>query len=250
MQLKSTLVLIAAACLANSAQAATKFYDASRQNGIPGDFLNTATNLCPPIQTTVGLFNGFTVLTDDDTGTVTLDDIDIKITTFIDLGPDQLVVTFGPGAFIFIDAAQTQSFPGGHASTTSGIGAHGPSGTTPGQSAEWGIVSGWTDTGRIFCLSSPVTICNNAEFAHGATIPPKSPSITYDLGTWNFDAVGNYQVDTPYVQRTSNGGLANSRYDLRGAFQGASLPVLPALGFAALAAGLAVIGSRSLLGKR
>ena len=121
---------------------------------------------------------------------------------------------------------------------------------TPDRMIEWGVTSGWTQTGRNFCLSSPVTICNEAGFAHGATVAPVLPSDTYNLGTWNFEGAGDYANEQSYIQRTSNGGLQNSRYDMKGAFQGASLPALPLVGFGALALSLAVIGGRAVLGKK
>ena len=74
-------------------------------------------------------------------------------------------------------------------------------------------------------------------------------SDTYDLGTWNFDAVG-YEAAQRHITRTSNGGLTNNGGNYRGAFVGASLPALPLVGFGALALSLAVIGGRSLLGKK
>ena len=135
-------------------------------------------------------------------------------------------------------------------SNTSGIGAHGPSSTAPGASTEWGILSGWSATGYRFCVSSPVGICNNAGFTHGVTVPSIVNSDTYDLGTWSFDAVGDYENAAPYVFSTANGGIQNIRYALRGSFVGASLPALPLVGFGALAASLAVVGVRATLGRR
>jgi len=62
------------------------------------------------------------------------------------------------------------------------------------------------------------------------------------------------RVTTPtrplYIQRTSNGGLQNSRWNMRGAFVGSGLPALPLVGFGALALSLAVIGGRALVGKK
>jgi hypothetical protein len=262
MRVCTLLIALVAVGLAGSAQAARKVYDSSTENGVPGDFFNIAVNLCPPVQFSPGIIQGHVRLLDDGLGTVTMDTLDIQLQTPIDLGPDQLVITFGPGAFIFIESATTSistavgagynDLPDGvgHPSNTSGVGAHGPSGTAPGETTEWGLVTGWVQTGFQFCLSSPVTICNGAGFGHGQSVFPVLPSNTYDLGTWNFDSVGNYSGDTPYVQRTSNGGLQNSKYDLRGAFVGASLPALPLVGFGALALSLAVIGGRAALGKK
>jgi len=131
-------------------------------------------------------------------------------------------------------------------SNTSGSGTHGPSGSGANESVEWGVVSGFQITGRVFCLSSPVGICFNAEFSHGATIPRILPSATYDLGTWNFDAVGDYEAAQGYISRTSNGGLTNNGNLLRGALHGASLPALPLFSFGCLAIGLATLGVRSM----
>ena len=131
----------------------------------------------------------------------------------------------------------------------SGMGAHGPSGTAPSESVEWGVVSGFEITGRSFCLSSPITICNLNGLAHGITIPSILASDTYNLGTWNFDAVGDLSA-TWIITRTSAGGLSNSQELHRGAFVGASLPALPLVGFGALALSLAVIGGRALFGKK
>jgi hypothetical protein len=248
MRIQSLLAVLATLALAGSAQAAQKLYNASAANGTPGDAIRAATNLCPPVEVT-GIHEGYVRLLDDNLGTVTLDEISDTQTSLTDLGPDQLTITFGPGAFIFIDAKLERNISAPQTSNTSGIGAHGPSGTDPGETAEWGVISGWTITGANFCLSSPVGICNNAGFSHGATVANVLPSDTYDLGTWNFDAQGDYAAAEPYIRRTSNGGLQNNLTLLRGAFQGASLPALPLVGFGALALGLAAIGARSLVGR-
>ena len=71
----------------------------------------------------------------------------------------------------------------------------------------------------------------------------------YADGNPDRDADRYSDVDA-YIQRTSNGGLQNSRYDMRGMFVGASLPALPLVGFGALAVSLAVIGGRALLGRK
>jgi len=253
--MRITRILAAAsfvlASFAGSASADIKYYDASANNGLKGDFWNYATNLCPPLQISPGILQGFAKIEDDSSGTVTLTQREVQITTLIDLGPDQLTVTFGPGAFIFIDAATTGNPTAGQTSNTTGIGVHGPSSTAPGSTVEWGEISGWTATGTQFCISSPVTICNNAGFGHGVTVSPVKPSTSYNLGTWAFDASnGDFQITEPYIERTSNGGLQNSRYNIRGAFVGSALPALPLIGFGALALSLAVIGGRSLVGRK
>jgi hypothetical protein len=252
MQLRHVHVLITAAavCVAGSASAAVKAYDSSNENGVAGDVLNTAPNLCPPVQTRPGTVEGFAILDDAGAGTVTLTDLNVITTFFGDLGPDQLTITFGPGAFVFIDARASQTPAAAQLSNTRGIGAHGPSGTAPGETAEWGILSAWTATGFRFCVSSPIGICNNAGFVHGVTVDSIVNSDTYDLGTWNFDAVGDFSNEAPYIFSTANGGLQNIRYVLRGSFSGASLPAVPLLGFGALALSLVVVGTRALLGRK
>ena len=247
MRMQAVLAVAAVLTVASSAQAVVKTYDSSVANGLPGDFINATTNLCPPVQVSPGLLNGNTTLDDDGAGSVSLD-TSIQLTTIIDLGPDQLVTTFGPGAFIFIDSksSRVNNPPGGSVHASVGPGDS----TAPGGSVEWGVVSGWSYTGAQFCLSSPVTICNQAGFAHGATISPALTSGTFNLNTWAFDTEGDFENVIPYIERTSNGGLQNSDYLMRGAFSGSQLPALPLIGFGALALSLAVIGGRSLLGKK
>jgi hypothetical protein len=249
----STLVTISIITLStSSAHAAVKAYDSSADNGTPGDFVTSTVNLCPPVQTSPGILFGNAILEDDGLGTVTVSSLNIEIESGLDIGPAQLVPVFGPGAFFFVELASTQSGASGHVSNTSGVGAHGPSGTAPGESAEWGVTSGWVMTGFSFCASSPVLICNNdPRFSHGATVPVLNPpSDTYDLGTWNFDSTGDYEIDTPFINGTGNGGLTNGRFALRGAFQGSSLPALPLVGFGALAVSVALIGARTLAGRK
>ena len=247
MQMRTFLTAAAVLLLASSAHAVVKSYDSSQTNGLPGDNIRASTNLCPPVSTSEGVLQGNTILEDDLAGSVSLD-TSIQVTALTDLGPDQLVVTFGPGAFIFIDSrsSRTNNPPGGsvHASV-------GPTDSTaPGGAVEWGVVSGWSISGALFCVSSPVSICNQAGFAHGSTTLSALTSGTFNLNTWAFDTEGDYETLVPYVERTSNGGLVNTLYDMRGAFAGSTLPALPLIGFGALALSLAVIGGRSLLGKK
>jgi len=236
--------------LAGTAQADIKFYDSTATNGTPGDSLLSATNLCPPLQTTVDDLQGFTEIDDGAAGTVTLNAFTHTANNLIDLGPEQLTITFGPGAFIFIDNFSTRTITASQPSNTSGIGAHGPSSTAPGATTEWGVISSWAITGGRYCVSSPVGICNENGFSHGATIPAIVESQTYDLGTWNFDAEGDYEMAQFYIFRTSNGGLSNNQQLWRGAFHGSALPALPMIGFGALAVALAVVGGRSLMGRK
>jgi len=237
--------------IGGNASAAVKSYDSSVNNGATGDTRRISINLCPPLASTPGTALGAQVVTDDGLGTVTLNQVEYNSTVGTDLSGGILIPIFGPGAFIFIEGEVDRG--AGSAvttSTTTGIGGHGPSSTAPGASAEWGAVSGWLGTGFTFCISSPVTICNQNGFAHGQTAPFILPSTSYDLGTWEFDAEGDMQATSWYMSRTSNGGLSNNQTLLRGAFVGSALPALPMVGFGILALSLAVVGGRSLMGKK
>ena len=245
MRLPISLLVLAMIHLGGSASAVTKFYDSTGNNGLPGDRILYSSDRCPPIQTTEGSEEGWAVLEDDEAGSVSLD---LKLTgrTIADLTQGELIPVFGPGAFIFIDdnTTNTNVPPGG--SVHAGLAG---SGTDPGEAAVWGIVSGWSLTGSSFCVSSPISICNNAGFAHGQTISRTLTSGTFNLGTWSFDAEGDDQA-SPYITVTSNGGLTNNQALLRGAFTGSALPALPLVGAGALALSLAVIGGRSLMGRK
>ena len=107
----------------------------------------------------------------------------------------------------------------------------------------------WTTGGGQFCLSSPTAVCGQAGFAHGMTVVPVLTSSTFDLGTWSFNATGDYE-GTIFYNRTNNGGLSNTNTIYRGTFVGAAIPALPLVGFGALAVSLAVLGGRSLLGRK
>jgi hypothetical protein len=246
MRLSVLLLVLALIQVSSSSFAAVKAYNSDPNNGTPSDgFLHTL-NLCPPVRTTLGEYGGWAILDDDGAGSVSLNVMASRNSSVV-FTPEVFEPIFGPGAFIFIDRRETRHNvpPGGmvHPSSPG-------SGTDPGEQAVWGIVSGWSATGFQFCASSPVAICNGAGFIHGTTVPLVIESGTYNLGTWAFDAVGDYEAVTGYIDRTTNGGLSNSQIVLRGAFQGSSLPALPLVGAAALALSLAVVGGRSLMGKK
>jgi hypothetical protein len=244
MLLRLVSALVLALGIAGHARAAVKFYSADPSNGTPGDFSRYTATLSPALQTTPGTIFGYQQITDDGTGTVTLDLANIT-RNLTDIGPEILNPIFGPGSFVFAVSATTTTIAAPGVSNVSGIGAHGPSGTAPGQSIEWGVISGFQTTGFIHCIGSPVALCNENGSAHGTTINPTLASSTYDLGTWNFDAVGDMEAATFYISATNNGGLSNFRVQLRGAFQGASLPALPFVGFGALSSALLVMGLRA-----
>ena len=217
------------------AQAALKIYNSTPPNGLPGDSFRRSANLCPPTRTTLGWLRGQANLVDDGSGTVTLEEMRIHTQDLVDLGPEFLEKIFGPGAFIFMDTRTTTEIVVPHVGTGD---------SSPGGQITWGVISGWVASSTQVCLSSPTSICN-PQCHFGCPGPPfVLPSTSYDLGTWNFDAEGDYEAARFYILRTSNGGLTNRQRLLRGAFVGASVPALPLLGIALLAAGLVVIARR------
>ena len=244
------LTAFVALTLASSAGAAVKFYNGTADNGTLGDARRISINLCPPEIVTPGDNGGYQHLIDEGTGTVTLAQWALTADSLTDLSGDILIPIFGPGAFIFIDNGSTRTISTPSTSNTSGVGNHGPSATAPGSTTEWGVVTGFVITGEAFCISSPVSICNQNGFGHGATTPRVLTSTSFNLGTWTFDASGDLQGSTWMMNRTSNGGLSNNMELTRGFFTGSSLPALPLVGFGALALSLAIVGGRSLMGKK
>ena len=132
------------------------------------------------------------------------------------------------------------------------LGTTHPGSTAPTGTVDWGVLSGWVNSGISFCISSPQTICTGgSQIPHGVTTPSPAPnSPTYDLGTWAFDAEGDFAALAPYINQTNNGGTSNRQFLLKGAFVGGSIPALPIIGAGALTLGLLVVGARTTLRKR
>jgi len=221
---------------AQSAGAVPKAYDSSAANGTPHRLFEFIAQVCPPLFEAPDELTGGARLLDDGAGTVTLDEWRLYRDLQIDLGPDFLTTTLGPGAFIFIEEHSTLALIAPHESLSG-------SSLAPGGSVEWGVVSGFDFTGSVICEASPSGICIGGSGQPPS--PPVLPSSSYDLGTWSFDAAGDY-TGSVFVYRTTNGGLNNERYALRGAFHGESLPGLPLFGMVSLGLGLGMAGSRAL----
>jgi hypothetical protein len=249
MFLRTILLIMGLLLTASASQSAVKVYSSDGDNGIRGDVVVFGAE-SGPVESLEAL-QGHHQITDDSTGTVTLDVFMSVQDRFSNFGPDILTDVLGPGAFFFAELTSTLTINAAKTSNTSGIGAHGPSSTAPGETAEWGVLSGFEITGADFCLSSPISVCNQNGFAHGATVPSQQlGSTTYDLGTWNFDAVGDMEAAAFYITRTASGGTSNVTHFIRGTFHGASLPALPLVGFGALAVGLVVVGARAMAARK
>jgi len=244
-RLRRFLVAIGAALapLALPASATVKVYNATPPNGTPGDAFAYAATLCPPIRVTPGQQQGDFSLSDTGGGTVTIAGWNQHRIVTTNLGPSQLGSVFGPGSYVFVDSRTTLS---------PALGQTGVGGTNPGGSVDWGVLGGWSSTGAAFCVASPQTICTSgAQIPHGQTTPvPPINSPTYDLGTWAFDASGDFQAVSNYIWGTFNGGVSNAQMLLRGSFVGGAVPALPLVGAGALAVGLAIAGARSAMRRK
>jgi len=144
-----------------------------------------------------------------------------------------------PGSYLYVRNAGTTTVAGGQ----SGVGSSDPSGQV-----DWGVLTGWSATGDDFCRSTPPIVCTYISRIEDGSQSFPLPSSTYDLGTWTFDAAGDFE-GSPYIQGTQEGGVSNTVLWNRGFFKGASLPALPIVGFGALAAALAVAGGRAAMRK-
>ncbi len=251
MRIRSTALagLLAAVLLIPSmSQAALKAY---KSGGLPdddsvvGNFslspifgtsnLNIlrSVNLSPTIQPSPGNPDFLEVVLDDQGGNI------VAIVNWEHGGDTNTTTNItgfsGPGGFIFIRSTARGTFvPGqtGAGSTTSKI--------------DWGVITGWNSTGGVFCNSSPPFVCTLGGLQEDMTVPTPIRSSTFDIGTWTFDATGDF-VGTGYLNATFNPGTANSVIFVNGKLFGTTLPALPIVGLGALAFGLLVVGGRSLL---
>ena len=155
-------------------------------------------------------------------------------------------LTSAPGSYHYLRLKATYDYPGGAVGT--GI-------TVPGGHVDWGVLSGWTQTGDMFCRSTPPSSCGIGGAGEDASTPVATLTThTYDIGTWSFDAEGDFEA-TPYIANATfcticlggGGGVLDELIQLRGRLvaAGPSVPALPIAGLALLAAGLAVsVGRR------
>jgi hypothetical protein len=213
--------------------AAQSGYDSASIGG--GDYQLRAPTITPSVRVSAGLLSGAAYLLEDDAGgTVTGTQLDVytsnssttNITGFMGAPP---------GGYIFTRGRTTFGWAGGQ--------------TAPGSvatSIDWGVLTGFGATGEAFCRSTPPFVCTFAQRTEDGSQPSPIGSTTYDIGTWNFDAAGDFEA-SPYYDQTNNGGIGNSLYTLRGQFFGSSLPAMPLVGFGALALGLAVVGARTAM---
>ena len=241
MHLRNWILAAALISLSSPALATVKVYDASADNGTAGEGFSYSTTQCPPIDVDQNTIQGAHTIEDNGLGTVTLTAFELSHIVESNYGPEAIESVFGPGAFVFVSATPTNNI--------AGLPVTSPGSTT--SSIAWGVVAGFTKTGIAFCIASPQTICTGgAMVPHGQT-SPLGPinSPTYDLGTWSFDAAGDLSA-SQYIHRTNNGGTSNGQRLVRGAYVGSSIPALPLIGAAALALGLVVAGSRSVLRKK
>ena len=231
------------AAFALPASAVVKVYDATPPHGAGGDEFQYSTDLCPPIQISPNYWQGHYTISDTGSGTVTATEYVQELVQSVNFGPLALVPIFGPGSYVFTTSLTTFSPT---------LPATAPGNTAPGGSVDWGVLGGFTRVGEAFCISSPQTICTGGtQVPHGITTPISgAPSPTYDLGTWSYDAEGDFQAASNYIVGTFNGGTSNRQALLRGSYVGGSIPALPLVGVGAVALGLLGLGTRTVLRRK
>jgi hypothetical protein len=114
----------------------------------------------------------------------------------------------------------------------------------------WGLVTGWTMTGGLWCHSDAAFICTwivllGAQGKDLATVDPQLQSPFYDLGTWTLHGTGF--TAAPFVHRTASPtsmSVGNTQYQLRGRLAAGLVPAVPVLGVALLGASLLFAGAR------
>ncbi len=112
--------------------------------------------------------------------------------------------------------------------------------TAAGSQIAWGTVTGWTNTGSVWCNSSPAIICTLAMWMDDATSDPRFNSEFYDLGTWSFHGTGF--TAAPYIDSYNTNSFGNTERWLRGIrLQDPAVPGLAALG-------VGLLGASRLLG--
>lgn len=148
------------------------------------------------------------------------------------------VTTYAPGlsGFIFSSRFTTEGPRKGVSYTGTG---------STGTSIAWGVITGWSITGGIYCHSSPSFICGYASSVDLATVDPAIRSPFYDLGTWSFHGTGfTAQPFVWFVPPPANMSVGNASYQVRGRLSGGLIPALPVLGVALLGASLLFAGAR------
>ena len=176
-------------------------------------------------------------------------------------------LTFGDDGALTVNFSFMSSPPGSYFYTrqrttrTALMGGVGSGSTAPGGQVDWGLITGWSETGGTFCRSTPNFACTFIGLAEDGSLPAIDgdrilASTSYDLGTWTFDALGSFEA-TPYITDVFEAefgtplfpGLSNHSVVLRGRPIGVSLPALPVLGAGALGAAVLIAAARRLRGR-
>lgn len=110
--------------------------------------------------------------------------------------------------------------------------------TAAGETLRWGVVSGWSVSGSIWCRSYLAVICTLAGFQQLGTVDPPLDSEFYDLGTWSFHGTGF--TGTAFVWAFHADDMGNSMQLYAGRrSSGPVIPALPGIGLVCLGGALA-----------
>jgi len=148
------------------------------------------------------------------------------------LADTTVTISIHPVLEIFLSERRIESAAPGQAGTGSSAAA-----------IRWGVVTGWTLSGSLWCRSSPDVACTLAGALQSQTLDPIAASDFYDLGTWSFHGTGF--TATPYL--TARHESSNTQLRLRGRrAPNAAVPALPLVGLA-LIAGVLLAGARGAI---
>jgi hypothetical protein len=240
MKLRILLVGIAALLLAQPGFADLRKYDVGGDQST--EFPTTGTVLRP------GTNTGTSLIDDDGGGTSpVLRSLTVRNTFATTVGG---TLTSGiPGTTVDIDS-RTDFGP-----TLPSAGQLG-SGTV-GTSISWGSLTGWTQTGRLVCVTNcpggcPTGVSSCVPFVGfegtGPPAPLKSSSFTFDPFTFSGGGASFASASVETVNLSGGAVTANVTIDGTRVF--GSVPAIPLAALGGLGAGLVYLGSRALRRKK
>jgi hypothetical protein len=251
MKLRIFFVAVAALLLAQPGFADLRKYDLngdqSTQFPTTGTVLrpgNGSTAL-PAFGTTATWTNSGTALIDDDNGGTSpvLRSLKMRNTFKTTVGG---TLTSGiPGTTVDIDS-RTDFGPTIPVAGKSGVG-------DVGTSISWGALTGWSQTGRLVCVTNciggcPVGVssCVASMVSEGTGPPAPLVGGTFTFDPFTFSGSGA-SFSTPSVEIVNLvGGAVTAGYIIAGSRVFGSVPAIPLAALGGLGAGLVYLGSRAL----
>jgi hypothetical protein len=177
MKLRTFVAALGALLLAAPALAETRGYALAGDNSTV--FPTDGTIVRPDV------ISGHMVLTDNEAGTVTLNEFQARA-QFTDIVGGTTTTNI-PGTTVVLDN-----------DTTLRIGAGQTGGGSIYSSVDWDVLTNWTQTGRLYCNTRCPGGCGGANscipFVHFDGTGPPAPlkASSFNTDPWSFDAFGNF----------------------------------------------------------